>query len=197
MRLFNLGLAAIAFLTGVIPLNAPAAESAQDYPQRPIKLVIGWPSGGDADIVARLVAEHMGQELGQHVIVEHKPGAATNIAAEAVARSEPDGYTLYVGGRPNTIHKVMYPSVRYDYARDLAPVGLLATMTPILVAGMHTPIQTVQDLVKMAKQRPGDLTCASTGVASTPHLLWKFSKRHGASTSTTFLSGVAQRRSRI
>jgi len=176
LRLFNLDLAALALLTGVIPMGAAAAESAQDYPERPIKLVSGAPPGAEGAMLAHLIAEHMGQDLGQRLIVEHKPGAAHNIAGEAVARSKPDGYTLHIGGRPNTIHKVMYPSIEYDYARDLAPVGVIGTMTPILVAGMHTPIHSVQDLVKIAKERPGELTCASTGVATTAHLLCEILK---------------------
>lgn len=170
MRLFNLDLAALAFLSSVIPLDAAAAEPARDYPQRPIKLVIGTPTGADGGAVTRLVAEYLGQELGQRVIVEYKPGAATNIAAEAVARSNPDGYTLLVGGRPHIIHKVMYPSIDYDYVRDLAPVGVIGTTMPILVAGMHTPINSVQDLVRMAKERPGELTWGSVGVGTSPHL---------------------------
>lgn len=171
MRLLNLDLAALILLAGVIPLNAAAEESAQDYPQRPIKLVIGWPSGADGGMIARLVAEYMGEGLGQRVIVEHKPGAGSNIAAEAVSRSEPNGYTLFLGGRPNIVHKVMYPSIEYDFARDLAPVGVIGTTTPILVAGMHTPIHSVQDLVRMAKERPGQLTYASVGVGGSFHLI--------------------------
>jgi len=171
MRFFNLDFAALALLTSVIPPDTAAAEFAQDYPQRPVKLVVGTPPGADGDMVARLVAEYIGQELGQRVIVEYKPGAATNIAAEAVARSKPDGYTLLLGGRPNTIHKVMYPSIKYDYSRDLAPVGVIGTVTPILVAGMHTAIHSVQDLVKLAKERPGELTWGSVGVGTSPHLI--------------------------
>lgn len=173
MRLFNLGLAAIAVVTSVIPLGTAAAEPPPDYPQRPVTLLIGAPPGGEVDALARLLAEHLGQDLGQRVIIEHKPGAAMNIAGEAAARSKPDGYTIFIGGRANTLHKVMYPSIKYDFARDLAPLGLIGTTTPILVAGMHTQINSVHDLLRMAKERPGELTYGSVGVGTNSHMIFE------------------------
>jgi len=171
MRLFNLDRAALALLTSVVPLGTAAAEPALNYPHRPIRLLIGAPPGGETDVLARLVAEHIGQDLGQRVIVEYKPGAANNIAAEVVAHSDPDGYTLFLGGSPNTVHKVMYPSIKYDYVRDLTPLGLVGATTPVLVAGMHMPINSLQDFVQMARERPGELTCGSVGVGSNYHLI--------------------------
>ncbi len=88
------------------------------FPQRQVTLVIGFPPGGGADTLARLFAKHMGEELGKSVIVDYRPGAAGNIGAKVVARSQPDGYTVYLGGRANTIHKAMYPSLDYDFSRD-------------------------------------------------------------------------------
>lgn len=114
------------------------------------------PTGADGGVVTRLIGEYLGQELGQRVIVEYAPGAATNIPAEAVARSSPDGYTLLVSGRPHIIHKMRCPSIDYDYVRDLAPAGVIGTTMPILLAGMHTPTHSGQDLVRMAKERPPD-----------------------------------------
>ena len=171
MRLFKLDLAALAFLTSVVPLGNAVAERTEDYPQRPIRLVVGAPPGGELDALARLVAEHVGKDLGQRVIVEHKSGAANNLAAEAVAHSKPDGYTLFLGGGANTVHKVMYPSINYDYERDLVPLGLIGTIPTILVTGMHTPFNSVEDLVKMAKERPGVITCGSVGIGSTFHMI--------------------------
>ena len=169
-------MAVLAMLVTLLSPQSAAAHNTADFPLRPIRLVIGAPPCGEADTLARLVGEYVGEDLGQPVILDYKPGAANNIAGEAVARSKPDGYTLHLGSRPNTIHKVMYPSINYDYARDLVPVGLVGTMTPILVAGIHTPINSVQSLVQMAKERPGQLTCGSIGVGSTPHVLCEILK---------------------
>lgn len=171
MRFLGLVLATLALLAGVIPLSIASAETVQSYPQRTIKLIVGMPPGGETDMLARLLAEHMGEDLGQRVIVEYKPGASHNIAGEAVAHSEPDGYTLLIGGRGNTIHKVMYPAIKYDYARDLTPLGLVGTTTPILVAGTHTSINSVQDLVRIAKEQRGDLTWGTVGPPMTGEVL--------------------------
>jgi tripartite-type tricarboxylate transporter receptor subunit TctC len=148
-----------------------ASDQEAVYPQRPVTLVIGYPPGGGTDALARLLARYVGETLGQKMIVQYKPGAGGNIGAQYVARAAPDGYTIFLGGRPNTIHKTMYGHVNYDFARDLVPVGLVATMPFVMVAGTHAPLATVQDLVKMARTYPGALSCASDGVGTTSHLL--------------------------
>jgi tripartite-type tricarboxylate transporter receptor subunit TctC len=109
------------------------------YPQRPVTLVIGFPPGGDADALARILTKHMADDLGERMIVAYKPGAAGNIGAESVSRAEPGGYTLYLGARPNTIHKTMYGHLKYDFFRDLLPIGLVATMPYVIVASKHAP----------------------------------------------------------
>lgn len=169
-------MAALAMISFVLSPESAAAHNTSDYPLRPIRLIIGAPPCGEADTLARLVAEYVGEDLGQPLIINYKPGAVNNIAGKEVARSKPDGYTLHLGSRPNTIHKVVYPAIDYDYARDLMPVGLVGTMTPILVAGMHTPINSVQNLVQIAKERPGELVCGSIGIGSTPHLICEILK---------------------
>jgi tripartite-type tricarboxylate transporter receptor subunit TctC len=148
-----------------------ASDEEAVYPQRPVTLVIGFPPGGSADALARLLARSMADTLGQKLIVQYKPGAGSNIGAEYVARATPDGYTIFLGGRPNTIHKTMYGTMKYDFARDLVPVGLVATIPFVMVSGIHTPITTVHDVVRIARTYPGALSCASAGTGTTAHLL--------------------------
>ena len=173
-------LAAIALITATLPGTTLAfddreanTESAPEmvYPTRPVTLVIGYPAGADSDSLARLLAKHMAVPLGQKVIVDYKPGASGNIGAQTVARAKPDGYTLYVGVRPNTIHKTMYAHMEYDFSRDLVPVGLIATMPYVMVAGSHSPLSSLEDVLNLAKAYPGGVSCASGGMGSTSHLL--------------------------
>jgi tripartite-type tricarboxylate transporter receptor subunit TctC len=154
-----------------LPLGAMAFDTEMAYPQRPITLVIGFTPGGTTDSLARLLAKHMSDDLGYKVIVDNKPGAGSNIGAEAVARAAPDGYTLYFSSRPNTIHKTMYGNLKYDFARDLVPIGMVATVPAVIVAGKDAPVRTIPDVVALAKSYPGGMTCASPGVGSTSHLL--------------------------
>ncbi|CAM3458808.1 Tripartite tricarboxylate transporter substrate binding protein [Bordetella sputigena] len=165
------GLAVVALLSSFIPLGAMAADADLEYPRRPITLVIGFPPGGGADALARLVARHMGKELGQNMIVDYRPGAAGNIGAKAVANAAADGYTIYLSGRPNTIHKAMYPELDYDFVRDLQPVGLVATMPYVVTVGKDTPMSSLDDVIALAKTYPGAPTCASAGVGTSDHLL--------------------------
>lgn len=169
-------MAALAILPTLWSPQLAGAHNTGEFPLRPIRLIIGAPPCGEMDTLARLVAEYVGQDLGQPVIVDYKPGAANNLAAEAVARSEPDGYTLFLGGRANITHRTMYPWIKYDYASDLTPLGLVGTAPPILVAGLHTPITALHDLVRLAKKRPGELSCGSVGVGSSSHLMCEILK---------------------
>ena len=173
-------LAAIALIAATLPGSTLAfdhreanAESAPEmaYPSRPVTLVIGYPAGADTDSLARLLAEYMAAPLGQKVIVDYKPGASGNIGAQTVARAKPDGYTLYLSGRPNTIHKTMYAHMEYDFSRDLVPIGLVATMPYVMVAGSRSPLASMEDVLKLAKKYPGGVSCASDGMGSTSHLL--------------------------
>ncbi|AOB30309.1 hypothetical protein AKI39_05810 [Bordetella sp. H567] len=171
MHLCKRELAAVALVGGMVPLVAGAYDAEVLYPQRPLTLVLGYPPGGNNDFLGRLLAQQMEEHLGQKIVIDYRPGAASNIGAEAVARTPPDGYTLYLGGRPNTIHKVIYPHIKYDFARDLAPVGLVATTTYVMVVDEHAPVASVEDIVALAKAYPGGLTCASGGTGTTDHLL--------------------------
>ncbi|ANN70985.1 Bug family tripartite tricarboxylate transporter substrate binding protein [Bordetella bronchialis] len=164
-------LGAIALSIGIIPSCAAATDPASAYPDRQITLVIGFPPGGGADALGRLFARHMATELGRNIVMDYRPGAAGNLGAKSVARSNPDGYTLYLAGRPNTIHKAMYPQLEYDFSQDLVPVGLVATMPYVMVVGKDAPISSIQDVIALARAYPGAPTCASAGVGTSDHLL--------------------------
>lgn len=164
-------LAILTLVAGAIPIGAPAADRGVIYPERPITLVVGSTPGGGADGLARLIAKHMADDLGQRVLVSNRPGAAGNVAAEFVARAAPDGYTLYISIRPNTIHKIMYEHLKFDIRTDLVPVGLLATVPTVLVSGASAPMEDINDVVGLAQAYPGAVSCASTGVGSTAHLM--------------------------
>lgn len=157
-----LALAGIGFAT--------AAQAADNYPSRPITLVVGYAAGGATDIVARLMAKSLSDSLGQAVVVENRPGANSNIGAEVVSRAKPDGYTLYVGSIANTINRTLYEKLNYDFKKDFAPVALLATIPNILVVHPSLPINSVQEYIDYAKSHPGKLTCASSGSGSSIHL---------------------------
>jgi tripartite-type tricarboxylate transporter receptor subunit TctC len=163
-------LAALILLTSAVPASTCWAGTDASYPQKPVTLVVGYAAGGGADALARVLAKHMTAKLQQPVVIENRPGAASNIAAESVARAKPDGYTLYIGTRSNAIHKSMYGHFSFDLARDPAPVGLLATVPSVIVAAQHAPVGTVQDLITLARAYPRELSFASPGVGSEAHL---------------------------
>ncbi|ARP82594.1 MFS transporter [Bordetella genomosp. 8] len=170
-------LAALSLVGGVLPMAGLAAEPPGAYPERPVTLVIGFTPGGGTDGLARILARYLTDELGQRVLVENRPGAASNVAAEHVARATPDGYTLYLSTRSNTVHKTMYEHLKFDLSTDLVPIGLLATVPNVIVTGERTPIKHVRDIVELAKTYPSTVTCASSGVGSTGHLLCELFQR--------------------
>ncbi|MFC4278391.1 Bug family tripartite tricarboxylate transporter substrate binding protein [Achromobacter aloeverae] len=161
----------------VAPTAAEAAEVESVYPQRPITVVVGFPPGGASDLIARHMAAYMTEELGSKVIIENRAGAAGNIAAAAVAQAPADGYTLFLAARPNTTHKLMYPFIDFDFAHDLAPIALLATVPLVMVTGRQSDLDDLPGVVAAAKARPGELICGSAGVGSTEHLLCEVFKK--------------------
>jgi tripartite-type tricarboxylate transporter receptor subunit TctC len=147
------------------------AAPAQDFPNRPIRMVIAFPPGGPTDFVGRLVADKVKDILGQPIIIENKPGANGALGADAVAKAAPDGYTLFlstVGAVTITPH--MRTDLPYDTLRDFAPVTMVVGNTTVLVVRSDSPFKTVRDLTAAAKEKPGQLAFASTGVGSTTHL---------------------------
>jgi tripartite-type tricarboxylate transporter receptor subunit TctC len=150
---------------------AVAPASAQDYPTRTIRIVVAFPPGGPTDFVARLMADKLKGSLGQNVIIENKPGANAAIGADYVAKSDPDGHTLFfTTSGAVAINPNMRADLPYDPVRDFAPVTRLVNLMEVLVVRADSPIKTAADLVALAKSRPDGIAMASTGVGSPPHL---------------------------
>jgi tripartite-type tricarboxylate transporter receptor subunit TctC len=151
-------------------LAAPTALGQSDYPNRPVRLIVGFIPGSSADITARVLGQRMGQILGQQFVVEGKPGAGSSLAAEFVARAPKDGYTLFIASSANITNAAINPNLPFDIGKDIAPVALINTAAVILVVHPSTGVKTVQELIALAKSKPGEILYASTGVGTAPHL---------------------------
>ena len=149
---------------------APAHGLAQAYPGKPIRMLVGYSPGGSVDASARVIAERLGPILGQTVLVENRPGATGNIAADMLAKAAPDGYTLYMGTSINAVSVSLFKSLPYDPVRDFAPVSRVVVSPSILVVHPSVPANSVRELVAYAKAHPGKLAYATTGAGSSPHL---------------------------
>jgi len=143
---------------------------AQTYPSRAIRVVVPYVPGGGVDFVGRLVAQKLAEATGATVIVDNKPGGGTNIGSEIVAHAAPDGYTILVGGVPNTANMALYQKLPYDTVKDFAPVILIDTAPNILAVHPSVPAKSVKELIALAKVRRGALTYASAGIGSSNHL---------------------------
>jgi tripartite-type tricarboxylate transporter receptor subunit TctC len=143
---------------------------AMAYPAKPVKLLIGFPPGSAADVVARIVSPRMGEGLGQPVVPENRPGAGSSIAAEAVVRSPADGYTLLLGSVANAINASLNKGLTFDFIKDLAPVAGLATLPNLLVVHPSLAARSVAELVAAAKANPGGILYGSSGNGTSPHL---------------------------
>ncbi|MFC4277112.1 tripartite tricarboxylate transporter substrate binding protein [Achromobacter aloeverae] len=160
--------AAIAMLAAA---PASAAEDASKWPVHPIRLVLPFPPGGGTDTLARIMAPKLGALLGQPIVVDNRGGAAGNIATDIVAKSEPDGYTVLMGfNTALTMNPSLYRNLPFDVQRDFKPVTLLAAAQYVLVVNPSLPVHSVQDLVNLAKSRPGQLNYSSSGTGSPLHL---------------------------
>jgi len=156
---------------GLAQLLLAGAAPAQTYPDRPISLVVPFPAGGTTDALARALGQDLAKRLGQPVVVESKPGAGATLGADYVARATPDGYTLLMGAVHHTIATSVYRSLKYDFAKDFAPVTTVALVPNILVVNPNVPAKSVQELLALAKGQPGKLTFGSNGVGTGQHLI--------------------------
>jgi tripartite-type tricarboxylate transporter receptor subunit TctC len=154
----------------VCVLLTPQRLKAEGYPSRPIKLLVGAPPGGTTDTVARAIAEPMASALGQPIIVENRPGAGGNLAADAVAKSTPDGHTLLVSFTSHTINATLYPKLPFDSVADFTPITMVATVPSLLVGNRKLPANDLGTLIGLAKSQPDKLTIAIGGIGSSLHL---------------------------
>ena len=143
---------------------------AQTYPTRPLRLIIGYPPGGSADITARLTGQWLSERVGQPVVIESRPGAATNLATEAVVRAAPDGYTLLLVAPANAINATLYDKLTFNFLRDIEPVAGIIRFPNVVVVNPSLPIKTIPELIAYAKANPGKLNMASSGNGSTIHM---------------------------
>jgi tripartite-type tricarboxylate transporter receptor subunit TctC len=148
----------------------PRAAAALDYPTRPVRVIIGYPPGGSADLTARLTAQWLSERLGQQFIVESRAGAGTNIATEAVVNAAPDGYTLLLAAPANATNVALFAKLNFDFRRDIAPVAGLIRFPDVVVVNPSTPIHSIPELIAYAKANPGQLNFASSGIGSTIHV---------------------------
>ena len=162
--------ACLRSVCAALSFAAPPAQ-AQDFPNRPIHVVIAFPPGGPTDFVGRVIADKMKATLGQTVVIDNKPGANGTLGGEFVAKSDPDGYTLFLTtAGAVTVSPHIMSGIHYDALRDFTPVALVTTVTEVLVVPPKLGIKTVKELVDLAKAKPGAIPFASTGIGSPPHL---------------------------
>lgn len=165
----KLSLLAVTLLIST-PLLQPVSLQAQNYPVKPVRVIIPWPPGGLTDIAGRLVFAKVAEQTGQPFIIDNRAGATGSIGAEAVAKSPPDGYTLMVHSASHITNPYTYPKLGYDTFRDFAPVGFLVAQTGLLAIHPSLPVKSAKELVALARQRPDQILYASSGAGSFSHM---------------------------
>src|SRR5262245_38201943 len=156
---------------GLTLLLLPALASAQDFPNKPIKLIVPFPAGGPNDIIARVVGAKMAELIGQPIVIDNRGGAGGVLGTDAVAKAEPDGYTVAItSAGALAISKSLQEKLPYDTLKELKPATLVAKVPELLVVANNVPAMSMLELLALAKARPGQLNFASTGPGSMPHL---------------------------
>jgi len=159
----------------LLPAVARAAL-AQTYPARPVRFIVGFPAGNAPDIIARLVGQWLSERLGQQFIIENRPGAASNIATEAALAAPADGYTLLLIVLTNVFNAALYPSLKFDFMRDIAPVAGIANAPYLIVVNPSFPARTIPEFIAYAKANPGKINYASGGNGSSSHIFTELLK---------------------
>jgi tripartite-type tricarboxylate transporter receptor subunit TctC len=170
-----------ALILAVAGPSAASGARADDYPSHPIKLVVPYAPGGGANAVARIVAKHVSETIGQPIVIENRGGAGSIIGTEDVHKAEPDGYTLLLGqSGPISINPAVYKELPYDPEKDFAPITMTTAYPYVLVVNAKLPVKTLQDFVAMVKAKPGEFNYGTTGVGAANHLVTElFSSRAG------------------
>ena len=159
------------WIVGALPLLcASHVASAQNYPVKPVRIVVPFAAGGGTDLIARTLSQRLTEALGQTFVVENRGGAGGVIGAELLVKSPPDGYTMLLVGSSFGVNPSLYKKLPYDSERDLAPITLASTASQILAVNPSLPVNTVQDLIKLAQAKPGELNFGSSGNGGGPHL---------------------------
>ena len=154
------------------------SASAQSFPSKPIRMVVGFAPGGPADVMARLIGQRISGTLGQSVVIDNRPGAGGTIGARAVAESDPDGYTLLLGNTSTlVISPLIYKNVGYDPVKGFAPIAMLGTTSNLLIVNPGLGVTSVQELIALARARPGKLNYSSAGIGTPPHLIGEMFKQ--------------------
>ena len=148
----------------------------QAYPTRPVRVIVGQAAGSGSDTFARLIGQFLSERLGQQFVIENRPGAAGNIATEAVVRSPPDGYTLLLANGSNAINATLYDRLNFDFIRDIAPISRLATFSFVMVVNPSVPTKSLPEFIAYAKVNPGKINMASAGSGSTSHVVGELFK---------------------
>jgi tripartite-type tricarboxylate transporter receptor subunit TctC len=177
---------------------------AQAYPARPVRIIVGLPAGGSADITARLIGQWLSERLGQQFLIENRPGAGTNVATEAVVRAAPDGYTLLLALTPNAINATLYDKLNFDFIRDIVPVAGIIRQPLLMLVNPAFPAKTVAEFIAYAKVNPSKINMASAGNGTSGHVTGELFKmmaginmlhvpyRGGAPALTDLLGGQVQ-----
>ena len=154
------------------------SASAQSFPGKPIRMVVGFAPGGPADVMARLIGQRISGTLGQSVVIDNRPGAGGTIGARVVAESDPDGYTLLLGNTSTlVISPLIYKNVNYDPVKGFAPIAMLGTTSNLLIVNPALGVTSVQELIALARARPGKLNYSSAGIGTPPHLIGEMFKQ--------------------
>jgi tripartite-type tricarboxylate transporter receptor subunit TctC len=154
----------------------PRFAAADDYPSRPVHIIVGFAAAGPSDIAARLVGQALSERLGQSFIVEDRPGAGSNLATEMVVNATPDGYTVLLIGSPNAVNATLYSDLKYNFIRDIAPVARIMRLTNVMLVNPSFPVETVLEFIAYAKANPHKINMATAGNGSPPHMLGELFK---------------------
>jgi tripartite-type tricarboxylate transporter receptor subunit TctC len=169
-RLAAWAIACVALASIVLVCVASSAHADDDYPNHPVRWLVGYPPGGSTDIVSRLIGQYLSEHLGQQFVIENKPGAGNNLATEMAVKSDPDGYTVFLVNPANAINATLYKNLTFNFIRDMAPVAGFIRVPNVMEVNPNVPAKTVAEFIAYAKANPGKVDMASAGVGTSTHL---------------------------